>query len=126
MSAWVMVQRELGVDLPAAFATGTEMWLTETPQASALVSHLLFPSNKKSSIHLRACRQSVCCRVICMVYWVRANLDTTAELVEERTFHDSRKLYRKSTISVSISKVKLEYSHVIHLKICFMSVFLLQ
>lgn len=44
---WVMVQRELGVIFPAAFTTGAEMWLMETPQASALVPHLLFPSRQK-------------------------------------------------------------------------------
>ena len=43
--------------------------------------------------------------------------------VEKRTFHDSRKLY-ENQISVSRSKVKLEYSHVIHLKfvsVCFLA-----
>lgn len=84
-----------------------------------------FHPDKKSSIHLRACRPSlVCCQYL---HGTQAKNDfmvfNSRKQVERRTFHDSRKLY-ENQISVSISKVKLEYSHVIHLKfvyVCFLA-----
>ena len=118
--------KRTGCDLPrlrSPQALGCGLW--RLPKHQLWFLTFFFHPDRKSSIHLRACRLSlVCCLFL---HGTQAKNDfmffNSWKQVERRTFHDSRKLHENQT-SVSLSKVKLKYSHVIHLKfvyICFLA-----
>ena len=118
--------KRTGCDLPrlrSPQALGCGLW--RLPKHQLWFLTFFFHPDRKSSIHLRACRPSlVCCLFL---HGTQTKNDfmffNSWKQVERRTFHDSRKLHENQT-SVSISKVKLKYSHVIHLKfvyVCFLA-----